>query len=64
MGKKQELSGEGEGLKVFGRPAHRRRTRPTSYWVKSGLLAFIGVLNLLGAMGLVVCGILLRATCR
>jgi len=58
MSKKTE-SGEGEGLRVFGRPAHRRRTRPASYWLKAGLLAFIGVLNLLAAAGLLAAGVFL-----
>jgi hypothetical protein len=59
MGAKQELSGEGEGLKVFGRLAQRRRTRPASYWLKAGLLAFLGGLNLVAALALIGAGVYL-----
>lgn len=62
MGKKQEVSGEGEGLKVFGRPMHRRRARPTSYWLKAGLLAFIGALNLLAGIALLVGSVFIFTT--
>ena len=62
MGKNSELSGEGEGVKVFGQPSPRRHTRPASYWLKAGLLAFIGVLNLVAALGLLAAGVYLLST--
>lgn len=58
----EDPSAKGDGLKVFGPLPQRRRSRPPSYWLRAGCLAFIGVLNLLAALGLLVSGVCLLAT--
>ncbi|MCY3023710.1 MAG: hypothetical protein NTW87_32420 [Planctomycetota bacterium] len=64
MTTEEGLSAKTEGLKVFGASSQRPRPRPPSrwHWLRAGFLAFVGVLNLLAAIGLLASGVYLLAT--